>query len=130
MTKINGMHDRSPWERCGESPKWVRGRSHLTLTEFRRPCGACGKEFSIYVTRKIADGHADSNAFGLVNCELHRRKPDGTSEKAVLRSKDRVMTAELDGLYEIERELRAEVMKLLAENAALKNNLNKMPWEC
>lgn len=39
------------------------------------------------------------------------------------------MTQELNGLYVIERELRAEVMKLLAENAALKNNLSKMPWE-
>lgn len=125
MTKINGMHDRSPWERCGESPRYG---FHMKLTEFRRPCGVCGNKFSIHVTRKIADGHADSNAFGLVNCELHRRRPDGTSEKAVLRSKDRVMTAELDGLYGIERELRAEVMKLLAENAALKNQ-RKMPWE-
>jgi hypothetical protein len=99
------------------------------LTEFKRPCGVCGNKFSIYVTRRIADGHADSNAFGLVNCELHRRKLTGNSEKAVLRSKDRVMTQELNGLYVIERELRAEVMKLLAENAALKNNLSKMPWE-
>jgi len=126
MTKIDGWHDRSPWERCGDKSHYANGGRYRQLTEFKRPCGVCSEKFSIYVTRKIADGHADSNAFGLVNCELHRRKLQGNSEKAVLRSKDRVMTQELNGLYAIERELRAEVMKLLAENAALKN---RMPWE-
>lgn len=129
MTKIDGWHDRTSWERCEEGPRLIGGRSYATLVEFKRPCSVCGKRFSIFVTRNIADKKADSNSFGLRNCDLHRRHRVGKSEKAVLRSKDRIMAEELDGLYAIERELRKEVLKLLAENAALKNNSQKMPWE-
>jgi hypothetical protein len=106
-------HDRSAWERVTEGPRFfLQCRSYKHLIEFRRPCKTCGESFSIFVTQKIADERADSNSFGLVNCELHRRgripKPD---------------------VYAAERELRAEVEKLLAENERLKNNQRKMPWE-
>ena|ERR1700720_3170241 len=120
-------HDRSEWERVAEGPRFLQGRSYKHLIEFRRPCKACGEPFSIYVTEKIADEHADSNSFGLVNCPEHRRgrAPNGSRDS----SKERVMSEELAGLYAIERELRTEVKKLLAENERLKNNSKKFPWE-
>lgn len=120
------MHDRTAWERRGEGPRFLRGKNHPKLTEFTRACKTCGEPFSIFVTAKIADGLADSNNFALVNCELHRR---GNKEAQELRSKDAVVSEELEGPYTIERELRAEVLRLLAENEALKNKTKKFPWE-
>jgi hypothetical protein len=106
-------HDRSEWTRCGDGPRYIQGRNYAHLIEFRRPCKTCGEPFSIFVTPRIADEEADSNSFGLKNCELHRRgrassKPD---------------------LHAIERELRAEITKLITENERLKNKLQKYPWE-
>jgi hypothetical protein len=70
--RSTGMQDRSAWARVAEGPKYLRGRDYSHLIEFRRPCSTCGEPFSIYVTRRIADGEADTNSFGLVNCEAHR----------------------------------------------------------
>ena len=64
------MRDRSFWTERGSS---VNGRGTV-LVEFDRPCKACGKLFSIFVTMRIASGEADTNNFGLANCQRHRRK--------------------------------------------------------
>jgi hypothetical protein len=67
------MHSRDAWEKCGSGPQTIKGKTYRSLTEFKRPCSTCGEPFSIFVTNKIASGHADSNSFGLKNCERHRQ---------------------------------------------------------
>jgi len=92
------MHDRT---------EWTETRSSLgkkkNLVEFTRPCAQCGEPFSILVTEKIASGHADSNSFGLKNCEEHRRnyrpaKRDLEAELAVLYERDKAQVAEIQEL--------------------------------
>lgn len=99
------MHDRTEWTR-GEGGAGKK----KNLVEFTRPCVSCGKPFAILVTEKIADGHADSNSFGLKNCEEHRR---GSPKSAA-----RVMQAELDELYRRDRAQFAEIQELKAKLAA------------
>ncbi len=67
----------------------------------------CEKLFSIFVTAKIANGHADSNSFGLKNCEEHRRnKPAADlTEIEVLRTANVTMREELTGLYARNKEM-------------------------
>lgn len=120
------MHDRTDWERGGEGPRYIKGRNYPKLVEFKRPCKTCGESFSIYVTSRIADGFADTNSFALRNCEIHRRGT-GNVETEALRAKDSVMSEELQGMYGIERELRAENAALKAEMA--KDKPKKLPWE-
>lgn len=59
------MKDRASWE--------LGATDHRNLVEFSRPCATCGVVFSIFVTQRIASGMADTNNFGLRNCEKHRR---------------------------------------------------------
>jgi hypothetical protein len=98
---------------------WTRGAADLgrkkNLVEFSRPCATCGKPFSILVTKKIASGKADSNSFGLKNCEEHRR---GTAPK-------RDLEAEIAILQKRDKELFAENMALKAKLAALEK---LFPW--
>jgi hypothetical protein len=96
------MHDRSEWERGTPGPKTIKGREYKNLIEFKRPCASCGEPFSIYVTSKIANGHADSNSFALKNCEKHRRNRSAADESEVetLRTANVTMREELTGLYE------------------------------
>lgn len=117
-------HDRTGWirggtgevtlQRPGKAPK-----SYKNLTEFKRPCASCGENFSIFVTRKIADGGADSNSFGLRNCEKHRRVPLRAAgpELEELRMANRTMKEELAALYKRDQEHFAEVQQLKAQLA-------------
>lgn len=125
------MRDRTGWTRGDAGPQRIGTKTYKNLVEFSRPCAACQKSFSIYVTPKIAEGLADSNNFGLKNCELHRRGGGAPEELENLRSKDRVMADELAGLYGFIKELKQE-------NAALKERLaqyelqpamEKFPWK-
>ena len=121
------MHDRTKWTRGSTGPTTNSGKN---LVQFSRPCAACNQPFSVYVTEKIASGKADSNAFGLRNCLAHRRPMRRKGEPApvtdaqvdALVSKDRIMTAELEGMYE-------EIKLLKAENDKLKEKTKKYPWE-
>jgi hypothetical protein len=107
------MRDRTDWTRTAEG----LGRKK-NLVQFSRPCATCGNSFSIVVTKKIADGKADSNSFGLKNCEEHRR---GTKPASDLET----MRAELAVLKQRDKELFAENQALKAKIAALENNF---PW--
>jgi hypothetical protein len=129
------MHDRSKWERGHSGPQTINGKGYKNLTEFKRPCVACGELFSIFVTSKIAAGHADSNSFGLVNCEAHR-KNKSNGEVDQLRGMVATMKEEIDPLYARNRELFAEVQVLKArlatyelQGAMASVAQNKMPWE-
>lgn len=121
------MRDRSEWKRGDTGPVKVGKKKYPRLTEFSRPCATCKKPFSIYVTEKIAEGLADSNNFGLKNCEEHRR--DGNPvELDNLRSKDKVMSDELSGLYETIRELK-ERLAQYELRPAMEAAKGRMPWE-
>jgi ribosomal protein L37E len=98
------MHDRSEWTRG--APGFGRKKN---LVEFTRPCATCGKSFAIHVTEKIADGHADTNSFGLKNCEEHRRNN---------RPAKRDLEAELAILYERDKAQFVEIQELRAKLAA------------
>ena len=107
------MRDRSEWIRGETGPQKIGTRSYKRLTEFSRPCATCKQPFSIFVTEKIAEGLADSNNFGLRNCEVHRRgaAPIDSEELESLRTKDRVMADELSGLYATIRDLKERLAK-------------------
>lgn len=107
--RLTGMQDRSAWTRVAEGSKYLRGRDYSHLIEFRRPCSTCGEPFSIFVTRRIADGEADTNSFGLVNCEAHRRTRKGNAEPPQTMA-----------------ELREENRRL---HAVIETQARKMPWE-
>lgn len=144
------MHDRTKWTRGTSGAQTIRGKSYANLVEFHRPCLTCEKPFSIYVTDKIARGIADSNSFGLKNCEEHRRnKPQADrGEIETLRSANLTMRDELTGLYERVRLQFEEIQQVKARLAvyelapamaaigceAVQNTTNgalpnKMPWE-
>lgn len=99
------MHDRTGWTRgaTGEVKLMIKGRekTYKNLVEFKRPCASCGELFAIYVTPKIANEQADSNSFGLKNCEKHRRSSirDVQPELEKLRMENNTMRAELKGVY-------------------------------
>ena len=114
------MRDRSEWIRGETGPQKIGTRSYKRLTEFSRPCATCKQPFSIFVTEKIAEGLADSNNFGLRNCEIHRRgaAPIDSEELESLRTKDRVMADELSGLYATIRDLKERLAKAEARPAA------------
>lgn len=112
------MHNRSEWLRGSPGPKTIKGREYKNLVEFSRKCQTCEAPFSIYVTSKIAAGHADSNSFGLKNCPDHRRNKTGAQgvEVEQLRMANNIMRQELEGLYARDKDL-------FAENQALKARL-------
>lgn len=116
------MRDRSGWVRGIAGPRVIKGKTYKNLIEFTRACATCTQPFSIFVTEKIASGQADSNSFGLKNCEAHRRggvvQSVDVKELEMLRSKDRTMSEELSTLYLRNKEL-------LAENLALRTQLAK-----
>jgi hypothetical protein len=107
--RTTGMQDRSAWSRVAEGPKYLRGRDYSHLIEFRRLCSTCGEPFSIFVTHRIADGGADTNSFGLVNCDAHRRTRNGKGEAPQTMA-----------------ELRAENRRL---RAVIEAQAKRMPWE-
>ena len=121
------MRDRSEWIRGETGPQKIGTRSYKRLTEFSRPCATCKQPFSIFVTEKIAEGLADSNNFGLRNCEVHRRgaAPLDREELESLRTKDRVMADELSGLYATIRDLKERLAK--AEARPVPKGLT-FPW--
>jgi hypothetical protein len=99
---VLNMRDREGWEKGNSGEQVVNGKTYKNLTQFTRKCATCGEPFSIYVTRKIASGHADSNSFGLKNCERHRRNKtvDDSNSMAELRE-------ELKGMQELREEWSA-----------------------
>lgn len=120
------MHDRTGWTR-GASNGDVQIKNNRTgamktyknLVEFKRPCAMCGEPFAIYVTRKIANGEADSNSFGLKNCEQHRRSSirEVQPELETLRTTNATMKSELAGLYERGNAQFGEIQELKARLA-------------
>lgn len=117
------MHDRTEWSRgrTGDFELLTRTgkkKSYKNLTEFTRRCATCDKPFAIYVTSKIAAGQADSNSFGLKNCEEHRRSAIRTVSDESLLMANNTMKEELKGLY-------GRVNDLVAEIAVLKASLAK-----
>lgn len=91
------MRDRTDWTRTAAG----LGRKK-NLVQFVRRCDACGNPFSILVTERIASGEADSNSFGLKNCEEHRRSNaaarNAEEELAVLKQRDKEQFAEIQEL--------------------------------
>jgi len=126
------MHDRTPWTRGATGNHVIKNRTYKNLTEFSRPCQACGNPFSIFVTSKIADGLADSNSFGLKNCEHHRRNKSAgdTPDVEIVRMENNVMRQELEGLYSTVADLTARLAQYeLAPAMHAAAPQNKMPWE-
>lgn len=137
------MHDRTPWTRGPAGPKEIKGRIYKKLIEFSRPCASCGQPFSIFVTEKIAAGHADSNSFGLRNCERHRRNKTAqdAAEVETLRTYSTTVKDELAGLYAENKALRErlalyelpQAMQAVANDTAPPTTdsplPHKMPWE-
>lgn len=111
------MHDRTGWTRGKSGAQVIRGRTYDNLVEFYRTCANCEKPFSIFVTAKIAAGHADSNSFGLKNCEAHRRNKASADngDTETLRSANVTMREELTGLYERVRMQFEELQVLKAK---------------
>lgn len=131
------MRSREGWTRLPDAPVRAGKNNKLYkyLVSFSRPCAHCGEPFVIRVTKRIADGEADSNSFGLRNCEKHRRNScaDPLADEVVM--KNNVMTEELQGLYGTVANLTAEVTELrrrLAQYelpAAMKLQAEKtFPW--
>jgi hypothetical protein len=104
------MHNREEWTKGQTGDHFIKGKKYRNLTEFYRPCQSCGKPFSVFVTQKVADGHADSNSFGLKNCEEHRRqKPAEAPELSQLRTYKATTDEELQALYDRNKELFEEL---------------------
>lgn len=115
------MHDRTGWLRGRAGEHKIKNRTYKNLVEFTRQCATCEQPFSIFVTEKIANGHADSNSFGLKNCPEHRRtpiRPDNGPEMDKLRMANQIMREELEGLYARDKELFAENQVLKARLAS------------
>jgi hypothetical protein len=110
------MQSREGWTRGEPGPKSIKGKTYKNLIEFTRECSACAKPFSIFVTSKIADGGADSNSFGLKNCEEHRRNKS-TGEIGELRTANVTMSEELQGLYGRVKDQFEEIQVLKAKLA-------------
>jgi hypothetical protein len=113
------MHDRSAWTRGAAGPVTLRGKKYSNLVQYTRPCKTCGAQFSIYVTKRIDAGHADSNSFGYANCEQHRRGRTAADagETAQLRTASATMTEELEGLYARNRQIFEELQQVKAKLA-------------
>lgn len=146
------MHDRSEWTRETDTEHKIGRKTYKNLIRFTRKCVTCEQPFSIFVTEKIASGIADSNSFGLKNCEAHRRNPAraaGVEDMEQLRMANNTMRDELAGLYERDKRQFAEIQELkgrlaqyelpgamvqVSEQAARYQPgfgvpQNKMPWE-
>lgn len=125
------MKDRTGWTRGETGATRIGTKTYKRLVEFSRPCVTCQKLFSIFVTEKIAEGLADSNNFGLKNCEQHRRGGGAPiAELETLRSKDRVMSDELAALHETIRNLRERLAKYELQPAMERMSTGeKMPWQ-
>lgn len=125
------MRDRTDWVRdTSDEPIKVGKKTYKNLVRFSRACATCAQPFSIQVTRKIADGLADSNNFGLRNCEKHRRSGSGDNPETIM--VNNVMKAELEGCYATIRELQARLAlyELPAAMRAVDARPQiKMPWE-
>lgn len=131
------MRDRTIWEKGVTGPQTINGHTYKNLTRYTRRCVSCGEPFSIFVTAKIAAGHADSNSFGLTTCEKHRRNKTSTSELDTLRTANATMKDELAGLYERVRDLEARLAKYELPSALRQEQTaattsgslpNQLPW--
>jgi hypothetical protein len=113
------MQNREGWTRAEDGPKVIKGKTYRNLVEFTRACSVCDAPFSIFVTSKIADAKADSNSFGLRNCESHRRSKTlaDATELSKLRTANVTMAEELTGLYERNRLQFEEIQVLKARLA-------------
>jgi len=126
------MHDRSGWERGEAGAVVIKGKKYPNLVPFTRACATCGGKFSIFVTEKIADGEADTNSFGLKNCEDHRRNKTAAdnTEVEMLRAANKTMTEELTAAYTHIRELQTRLNKYELQPAleALVNKPSLGTW--
>jgi len=129
------FHDRSAWKRGEGGPQTIAGKNYKNLVEFSRPCKACGEPFSIFVTPKIAAGHADSNSFALKNCEKHRRglrnaNTAQLTELEQLRLTVRNLRDECNSHISYIQELKAELMLYKPPTAREAiASVQKMPWQ-
>lgn len=130
------MRDRTGWTRGENGPRKIGRKTYGNLTPFTRPCAVCGEPFSIFVTPKIAIGNADTNNFGLRNCEKHRRSKEAggpEDDMAGLRMANEIMKQELAGLYARLAELNERLAQYELQPAMAKiahtNGAAKMPWE-
>lgn len=130
------MRSREGWTKIAESgPIKLKRKTYKNLVEYRRPCATCTEPFSIFVTAIVADERADSNNFGLRNCELHRHnKVTGGAVEEKTQMANSVMKAELDGCYATIRDLKARLAPLELR-AAMERQASsppspkdKMPW--
>jgi hypothetical protein len=124
------MHDRSAWTKAGSGPQTINGKSYKNLVEFKRPCATCGEPFSIFVTNRIASGHADSNSFGLKNCEQHRRGGRTNAEEQAKDLAIRNLRDECESHLAYIQELKAELALYKPPTAQeVLQPQNKMPWQ-
>lgn len=132
------MHDRTEWTKGNSGPQTIKGKSYKELTEFTRPCATCGEPFSIYVTKKIANGHADSNSFGLKNCEKHRRNKPAVDNDEIeeLKRVNAVLLASLADAEKLVAQAYAELDALKAKyelpgalQRTAEASKEKMPWD-
>lgn len=133
-------HDRTTWKQrtqIGDTVS-IKGKRYSGLVEFTRLCDTCGAPYSIFVTPKIARGEAESNNFGLKNCEAHRRqrgsvpRVENVSEAEALAMANKVMKEELAGLYARVSDLQAKLSMYELQSAmtAVSSQApQKMPWE-
>ena len=125
------MHDRSEWVEAPAGPVRIKNKTYTNLVEFTRRCATCNAPFSIYVTKKIACGEADSNNFGYKNCELHRKSPVrgvASPELETLRMQNQVMKEELTGLYAKIRDLTDRLALYELPAAMQEVSKNSFPW--
>ncbi len=105
------MRDRTPWtQKPDTGPIRLGRKTYKNLVEFTRPCATCAEEFSIFVTAVVADGRSDSNSFGLINCEKHRKSKLIHADVETLMANN-TMKQELEGLYARNKELTERLAK-------------------
>jgi len=146
------------WVIEGAIQKWWRGK-HVRLYRLHKPCGECGAEMQIDVTRNAVEGKAKNAGLKLTRCAGCRARatamnvssrpkvngepvnprqhtftvsPLELQELDQLRTANATMKEELAGLYAENRTLRATLAKyeLAPATAAVANGAApKMPWE-
>lgn len=133
----------------GVTKRWRNEFIHLYRVH--RPCKTCGTEIRIDVTKRALEGFSKNAGLLLRNCPSCReqRKAGGVGSRGgtsrpvadaleavqapaeTAQMMIETMKAELDGLYEVNRELRDRLAQyeLPAFMRAAKEKSKKMPWE-
>lgn len=140
------------WNGGQHLPKWWRGKI-IHLYTLRRPCGQCGSEMRIDVTKAALEGKVKNAGLHLKRCKVCRAKAkalgtvsrphvDGEELAVVtvdeaLRTANATMKEELEGLYAQNAVLRGEADELrqrlskyeLAPAMEAVANGTRMPWD-